>query len=45
METASIYTFSTGFSIGGQEVAHFLVFRLMDIFSVAFYAAEANRVR
>jgi len=36
---------STGFSIGGQGVADFIVFRLMDILPVAFYAAEAIRVR
>ena len=45
METASIYMFSSGFSIGGQGMAHFIVFHLMDTLPVAFYAAEAIRVR
>ena len=45
METTLIYMFSTGFSIGGPGVADFIVFRLMDICQVAFYAAGAIRVR
>ena len=45
METPSIYMFSSGFSIGGQGMAHFIVFHLMDTLPIAFYAAEAIRVR